>query len=267
LQLIDPNADGDYGQTAKPNTVASAIAVLRLLGKSDLPLGVNAIARELSLPPSSCFKILKTLQTEEFVYCDVGTKLYSLGTGAIALARNALDPSQAYTTVRARLEQAAQELELAVGFWRVLPNRRIVLAGFAEGTTQMRIHMSVGQRLPVFMGAVGRAIAAHLNVTTDELRIEFTKLRWNVALSFEEYAAEVARAKEKGYALDEGHFAPGVTTVAVAIADASRAVRYGLSAIMFSGQRDERQIDQLGRQLVLISQWVASRLLAESVRR
>jgi DNA-binding IclR family transcriptional regulator len=266
LQLIDPTADVDYGQSAKPNTVASAIAVLRLLGKSDQPLGVNAIARELSLAPSSCFKILKTLQTEEFVYCDTVTKLYSLGTGAIALARNALDPSQAYTTVRARLEQAAQELELAVGFWRVLPNRRIVLAGFAEGTTQMRIHMSVGQRLPMFMGAVGRAFAAQLNVATDELQNEFNKLRWNVALSFEEYAAEVARAKEKGYALDQGHFAPGVTTAAVAIADGSRAVRYGLSAIMFSGQRDERQIDQIGRQLIMISQWVASRLFSGSAR-
>ena len=256
----------DTAPVAKPGTVASAMAILRLLADTEHSLGVNAIARELSLAPSSCFKILKTLLADDFVEIDRRTKGYSLGSGAITVARRALDPSRAFATIRSRLEETAQTHSIAIGLWRMLSNSRMVLIGFAEGSNQMRIHMSVGQRLPVLVGAVGRAIAARLDLTTDELREGFEALRWQTPLSFAQYVEQVERAKRLGYGFDEGNFAPGVSTVAVTIVDESGTIRYGLSGIMFSGQHNAETMEKIAHDLIDLAQWSSVRLVSQPLR-
>lgn len=142
----------------------------------------------------------------------------------------------------------------------------MVLVGFAEGSSQMRIHMSVGSRLPILVGAVGRAIAAHLDLNEEQLREEFTKLRWQRPISFEEYLEQVKQAKLNGYGYDHGHFSPGVTTVATAIADDSGVVRYGLSGIMFAGQHDAETVKKIARDLADLSKWSSARLVSRPVR-
>ena len=260
------STDGTQQHVAKPGAVGSALAILRFLADSSQPLGVNAIAREMSLAPSSCFKILKALLADDFVEIDAKTKGYSFGSGAIAVARRALDPTQAFTIVRSRLEEAAQTHSIAIGLWRILPKSRMVLIGFAEGGNQMRIHMSIGQRLPIFVGAVGRAIAAHMNLSPEKLREGFDSLRWQTPLSFSRYVAEVEEVKRLGYGVDEGNFAPGVNTVAVTIVDKTGIVRYGLSGIMFSGQHDPKGMEQIAREMIDLARWTAARLLIRPLR-
>lgn len=229
-------------------------------------MGVNAIARELSLAPSSCFKILKSLLALEFVEIDDRTKSYSLGAGAITLARRALDPARAFATIRPRLEATAQAYSIAIGLWRLLPSDRMVLVGYAEGSNQMRIHMSVGSRLPILVGAVGRSIAARMNLSEGQLREAFKMLRWRSPPSFEDYAAQVEAAKHDGYGYDQGQFASGVTTVGTAIADSDGAIRYGLSGIMFTGQHDEQTIKRVARDLIELADWAAVRLVGPPAR-
>jgi DNA-binding IclR family transcriptional regulator len=238
----------------KLGIVGATVAILRLLASRRRPLGVNTIARDLSLAPSSCYKILKQLQSADFVDFDARTKCYSLGVGVIGLARQALDPIRAFSIVRPRLEDIADRRAIAIGFWRRTSGSRIVLAGFVEGSSLLRIHMSVGQRLPMLMGAVGRAIAARLDLGDVELRREFGRLRWQSAPPFEQYAAQVDEARKRGFAVDRDNFASGVTSVAVAVDD------YGMSGIMLSGQCDERFIDAVGAELVEVAGWASSRL-------
>jgi DNA-binding IclR family transcriptional regulator len=249
------------GGRRRIGSVASAMSLLRLLSKIDQPLGVNAIARELSLPPSSCFKILKSLLLEDFVEFDVRTKNYSLGSGAISVARRALDPRRAFTTVRPLLEELAHEYTIAVGLWRLVNNSRMILIGFVEGRSQMRIHMSVGQRIPRLVGALGRSVAAQLDLAESELKAEFDTLRWQNPLPFSKYVAQVQQAKDLGYGLDEGNFAPGVTTVATAIADVFGAISYGISGIMFTGQHDSDTLGTIAHKLVAVSRAASARLV------
>src|SRR5690349_19172681 len=74
--------------TSKAPAISRAAAVLRLLGKSDGPLPLQAIARELGLVPSTCLYVLRALVAEEFVAFDADTKRYSLEAGVLTLARH-----------------------------------------------------------------------------------------------------------------------------------------------------------------------------------
>lgn len=246
----------------KPGSIASALAILRLLATCGRPIGVNTIARDLSLAPSSCFKFLKQLQRADFVDFDEKTKCYTLGVGAIELARQALDPARAFSIVRPRLEEVAERRAIAIGFWRRTSRSRIMLAGFVQGSSPLSLHMSVGQRVPMLIGAVGRAIAARLELSEEQLRDEFARLRWQAPPKFEQYVSQVREAGRRGFGVDRDNFAAGVTTVASAIPDLSGGVTYGMSGIMLSGQCDDEAIARTGAELVEVAEWAASRLAA-----
>src|SRR3546814_15823166 len=69
-------------ETSKAPAISRAAAVLRLLGKSNVPLSLQAIARELGLVPSTCLYVLRALVAEEFVRSEerrVGKECVSTG--------------------------------------------------------------------------------------------------------------------------------------------------------------------------------------------
>src|ERR1700754_4629253 len=88
---MNPRADRALTKALKGSkapAIARAAAVMRLLGKSDAPLGVQAIARELGLVPSTCLHVLRALVAEEFVSFDPQSKRYALEAGVLTLARH-----------------------------------------------------------------------------------------------------------------------------------------------------------------------------------
>lgn len=234
----------------KLSTVAQTLAVLRYLANMAVPMGVNAISRELDLPPSSCFRILKQLAEEGYAHFDRRTKCYSLGSAAVMLARRALDPANTFSLIQPILEKFVADTETSLCFWRKIDRNRLVLAGFLESPQPMRIHMSVGQRVPLFIGAVGRAFAAEFNLSPDELRHEFLQLRWQDPPEMQEYLRQVEEYRRVGYAIDIGNFAPGVTTVATILKDAMDEPGFGLSAIHLSNQINRLKMEEVGRALV-----------------
>src|ERR1700740_554806 len=79
---------------SKAPAISRAAAVLRLLGKSEAPLGLNVIARELGLNPSTCLYVLRALAAGELVTFEADTKRYALEAGVLTLAREWLRRNQ-----------------------------------------------------------------------------------------------------------------------------------------------------------------------------
>ena len=94
---------------SKAPAIARAAAILRLLGKSDAPLGVNNIARALDLVPSTCLYVLRALTEEELVAFDPDTKRYSLDAGVLTLARGWLRRNQFADVSQPLIDRLARE--------------------------------------------------------------------------------------------------------------------------------------------------------------
>lgn len=247
---------------SKINTVGQTLALLRFLANASAPMGVNAISRELNFAPSSCFRILKQLSEEGYAQFDARTKCYSLGSAAVMLARRSLDPSNTFSYILPSLTDFVARTQASVGFWRRIERNRIVLAGFVESPNLMRIHMSVGQRLPLFIGAVGRAFAAELGLTDEQISQELTVLRWQSAPEHAEYCRQVHDCRKTGYAVDTGNFAPGVNTVATVLKDSTGALNFGLSAIRITGRIDAADVQRVGEELVELKRHLSATWLA-----
>ncbi len=249
----------DRRTTSKSPAVAYAAAILRFLAESERPLGLAAVARAVSVSPSSCLNILRTLVAENLVAFDDGEKTYTLGSDLVSLARRALDPGNAFGLARPALRRLAREQNVTAALWRESEGERITLLGFETSGRDMHLHMATGQRLPLLSGAVGRSIAAASIGLRPRLEALFGRVRWEDAPSYAEYAAEVAVAEARGWSIDAGRFRRGVTTIASPVGVAAGAERAGLvvSGSMLGVHHDPKELDAIGAEVLATAQRLA----------
>ncbi|MGR3700137.1 MAG: IclR family transcriptional regulator [Roseovarius sp.] len=241
----------DAPQEKLVGALISGLAVLRYLQKSRSGVGVTQVARDLNLNPSTCFNLLKTLVHEGLANFDQATKSYSLSMGVVSLAQGALDRENHIRVLHPELERIAQKFEVAMNLWQVVEEDRVLLVDRAEpSTTTVQISMRIGQRLPMFVGSLGRCFAAQSGLEKAKMERRFRKIRLARPIDFEEWYQEVQKVHETGYAVDRGNFSRGITTAAVGIPDANNRPLLAISAIGISEQIDDEKLDALCQDLL-----------------
>jgi DNA-binding IclR family transcriptional regulator len=234
------------GSSGMVGSIVQALRILRFLSRASHAYGVTAIARELDINPSSAFNVLKTLVAEGFLHFDRKSKRYSLGPGALDLAGRALSDQRAFSLMRDPLENLAVQVEVTSAFWKLTSDLRLMLLGFVEGRALMRIQMTIGQRLPVLSGAMGRCYAAKLELREDDLLAQFNAIRWQKTPDFDVYKLEVELTKTRGWAIDSDNFIRGVTTVAAAVTDREGQPRFFIANSSFAGLHTQKTLEKLG---------------------
>jgi len=233
--------------------LAAGIAVLRHLSRSSTPVGVSRIARDLSLNASTCFNLLRTLVHEGLVHFDETTKTYSLGLGAVALARGALDRTSLPRLLQPQLAALAATHSVTVLLWQRTPDDRLVLVHVAESPDAIRVQLSVGARLPLYAGASGRCMAAFGNASRAAIRRGVEAVRWDDPPSFDAYWASLAAVRERGHAIDEGHYRRGATVVAAPVLDRTGTPMLAIGCATFSAQLDAGALRALTDALGLLA--------------
>lgn len=228
-------------KASKAPAISRAAAVLRLLGKRGAPMGVQAIARELGLVPSTCLYVLRALVAEELVSFDPDTKRYALDAGVLTLARQWLRRDRFSDLAQPALDRIAREFGLTTLGVQIFGLDRIIVTAMSQSGEAFQLSTQVGSRFPALVSATGRCIAAFGGHSVEGLRARFDALRWDEAPSWEEWKAQVAEARATGIAVDVGHYISGVTVIAVPVWSGGREegrppshalVAIGIGAVM-----------------------------------
>lgn len=201
---------------SKAPAISRAAAVLRLLGKSDAPLPLQAITKELGLVPSTCLYVLRALVAEELVAFDPDTKRYALDAGVLTLARQWLRRNQFADLAQPVLDRLAASFGVTVLGTQIIGLDRIIVTAAAQ-SGGFQLNVQVGSRFPALISATGRAIAAFGDYPEEELKARFDKLRWEEPPSFAEWLAQVEETKRTGLGIDEGNYISGVTVLAAPV--------------------------------------------------
>jgi DNA-binding IclR family transcriptional regulator len=229
--------------------VSRAAAVLRLLGRASEPMGVQAIARELGIVPSTGLHILRTLAAEDLVSFDPATKLYTLGAGVLVLARQWLGQDRFAELAQPALERIAREHGASAMGVQIAGLEHMVVVAMARAEGMIQLHTQIGSRFPAVISATGRCIAAFGGHDREELRRRFRGLRWDQAPSLAEWENQVAETRAKGYALDLGNYMAGVSIVAAPVFGAGRVLSHSLVVVGISGQLQGPALGRIGREL------------------
>ena len=207
--------------------VTRAVAILRLLGRHKTPLGMKAISQALGLVPSTSLHILRVLVAEELVKVDTA-KQYSLGMGALSLARTALDNSDFPTLVQPHIDALSRRYPVtAIGV--ELPNlEHMIVVALSQTQAPVRLHVDIGSRFPALISGQPQA----------EIDKRFRALRWHNAPTYAAWRKEVETARRQGFSIDRGNSIAGVTVVAVPVLNVAGTIAQTIVSVGISSQLD-----------------------------
>lgn len=225
--------------------LVSGLTILEYLTHTETPIGVNQLARDLNLNPSTCFNLLKTLVGRRLVEFNDDDKTYRLGYGLVEMARKQLEVDPLVSRARGQLESIANNHLVTATLWRRMGDNRLILLDRADNGGAISVHMAIGRRIPLLVAATGRAMAAHLHIEREKLEEAFHELRWQNPPSFETYYKEAQEVLKNGFAIDQDNFWKGVTIVAAPILDRHGRPMGSLSGIGFSGQFTAKSLKAL----------------------
>jgi DNA-binding IclR family transcriptional regulator len=233
LQRV-PRADRALARAveeSKAPAISRAAAVLRLLGKTDTPLGVQAIARELGLVPSTCLHVLRALVAEELVSFDDVTKLYALEAGVLTLARQWLKQNPFNDLAQPMLDRIGRVFDVTVLGLHIVGLDHIIVVAASQSGQNFQLSTQIGSRFPALISATGRCVAAFGGYPDTELVARFKTLRWDEAPTLNEWRAQVQQTRLQGFAVDPGNYISGVTVVAAPVWRTHGKPSYALVAI------------------------------------
>lgn len=264
-----PDAESEEGEAGSGRgtdagksvgAVLNCVKILKFLSRARAPVSLTHIVQELEINTSTGFNILRTLVQEDYVRFDPQGKVYSIGLGVMELARGAATVASDVNMVRPLMERIAREHNVTVTLWRRIAADRMMLVLEALGTGNMRIKMSVGQRLPLLIGAAGRVMAPRSGLSREELERQFASIRWDHPLVFEDFMAQADEAAERGWGVDNGNYAVGTASVAVLIRNEQGGPLMACTATMFLNQFDAARAGGLAAELEEVSRALAPAL-------
>ena len=255
--------NSDLAQSVKDSkapAISRAAAVLRLLGKSDAPLGLNAVARELGLVPSTCLYVLRALVAEELVSFEPDTKRYALASGVLTLARGWLRRDEFSSLAQAPLDRLSRQFGVTMLGVEIFGIDHIIAVAVSQAGGGFQLSTQVGSRFPALISATGRCIAAFGSYPERLLRARFDTLRWDDPPSFAEWQEQVERTRETGFGIDEGNYIAGVTVLAAPVWKGGDKLSHALVAIGLTSTLRRNGLEDVQQALRAEAQALTGRL-------
>ncbi|MDO4572835.1 MAG: IclR family transcriptional regulator [Clostridia bacterium] len=208
------------GHTTTIQSVDRAIMVLRCFDRGE-KLGITEISRRLGLHKSTAFGLVNTLAENKLLEQDPETGRYFLGIGLFRLSANVQIGIRELGApfVKRLVEHTGETVNLVVR-----DESYVVYIEKLESPHSMRICTRIGQRLPMYCTAVGKAMLAWLPpeeaaAILDSARM--TAYTENTITTRAALRTELQKIRDDGYAIDDEELELGLVCVAVPIRDAA----------------------------------------------
>lgn len=197
-------------------SVKRAFSILLAFTRDDYKLTLSEIAERISLPVTTTLRLANTLESlgilqrhSDRAY-SLGSKLYLLGNVAKANFR----PQQIIYPYMKSIRDATRE---AVSLYGIEGQDRVCYEHI-DSLLSMRCVVRVGDRMPIWAGAGGKALLAFLDADTVEAAIAQARPLTSTTISKrEDLLKEFAGIRALGYATSHGENEEGIYSIAVPI--------------------------------------------------
>ena len=196
-----------------------AIRVLFLLSDAK-PRTLNEISEEISLSPSTTFRLLSTLTYYRFVKRDDRSGSYRLGLACLTLARGFQDSNDLRTVALPELEILRDSTKETVHL-AILDNMEVIYIEKLPGLHAIGLMSSrVGGRSPVHCTGLGKMFLAHLKAEQVLSFIEqhgLPRFTDSTITDPDQLLRHLEQIRKQGYSFDNGEHEPDVRCIAAPI--------------------------------------------------
>lgn len=202
-------------------TVLRALALLEVLVAEPRGLGLSSAAQRAGLSKATAFRLLASLQRAGLVVQDEPTGRYRPGLKIVRMAEQILEALDFRTVAQPYVEALAAEVGHGV-LAGVLERGEVVYVAHAEGNGGLRVHKRVGERRPVHVSSIGKAIVAHLPPAEGEAVIAacpFERRTPHTITDRDAFRAQLGAVRRQGWALQRDEDVLGATSVSAPVFD------------------------------------------------
>jgi len=214
------------------NTLLKGLAVIELLSRSDCPLSLSQVARELGMVKSNVHRLMQALVDTRFVLRDERSgcylssiKLWELGSAVLSkldLRRHA------QSQMEALMASTGESVHLSV-----LDGREVVYVHKVDSPNPVRAYSQIGGRAPAHCVATGKVqIAYGAPSLLADIARSLVRHTERTLVDPEAFLREMKRIRAQGHALNRAEWRADVWGIAAPIMDARGSV---IAAIGISG--------------------------------
>jgi IclR family acetate operon transcriptional repressor len=200
--------------------VERALDVLLCFTRQTPELSMTQIAEQVGIHKSTVHRLLATLENKRFVQRNPDTGMYRLGIRLLQMAYLTLEQNDlrrvAAPFMRSLGEQYQENIHLAV-----LDDTDVVFMYIIESPQRVKLAAAIGQRLPAFATASGKALLAFMpekmvRSIIDRGMPQFTPY---THISPNTFLEDIESIKEQGFAISEHEYEEEINAVAAPIFD------------------------------------------------
>lgn len=198
-------------------SVGRSLDLLEAVAEEEL--GLVALAERAGLGPSTAYRILSTLMERGYVTRSPQTGQFRLGSKLVELAAAARQGNERLrTAVRPHL-RALRDATGETANLVMLDGLSIVYVDQVESSRAVRMFTTIGRRVPLHASGGGKAIAAFApGELVDDLLVHgLDRLTPHTLATAAALRSDLARVRERGYAIDHEEYEEGVICVAAPI--------------------------------------------------
>lgn len=204
------------------NTVQRVITIISYLAAANGHRGVTEMSKELGLSKSGVYRILSSLESAQWVVQNSGTQRYTLGSRILELSLSLLSNLDLRTASLSYLEElcsATKETAMLSG--RVGLER--IAVEQVPGYYEVRHLPEPGKRLPLWCGAPGKVMLAHLEESEIETVIDslarsgVSVLASGQPVDIDRLREELGEIRRQGFAISSGERVVATNSVAAVI--------------------------------------------------
>ncbi|WP_426246882.1 IclR family transcriptional regulator [Nocardioides sp. LHG3406-4] len=269
---MDPSADRPAHAPLEPPAAAAprsgvqsidrAVAILRCFDARHTSLGISEIARMTGLSTSTTHRLLHAM-TDNRLLAQAADRRYRPGPLLVQLGRSGAVPSTLKDAAMPFMTALRDEVDETVGLHELLPSGERVVVDQVESRQELRRHYTdIGTPIALPHGAPGKAILSVLPWArqTQALAVPIASITAQTITDPHRLAAELALARQRGYAGSDSERTPGIRAVAAPVFDHTGTVVGALGLSVPTVRMDDRRADELGRRCVEVA-WEVSEAL------
>lgn len=252
--------------TSPVRSVDRALDILLCFAGDESALSMTQIAARAGIHKSTVHRLLATLEARGFLVRDQGNGHYRLGFRLVELASVALREIDLPRVAEPHMQRLAAECGETIDLG-ALDGDHVVYLKVIESPQRLKIAAAVGQRLPAYCTATGKAILAFLPPEQLEpiLAADLPRYTELTKVTRADLERDLLATREQGYAVSEQEFEPDINALGAPILD-DRGLPLGALAIVGPSFRLTRdRMLGLSRALLAATQAISRELARSSL--
>jgi IclR family transcriptional regulator, KDG regulon repressor len=239
--------------------VERALDILLCFSHEEPTRSLTQIAEAIHMSKTTVHRLLATLENKRFITRDKTTGLYRLGFRFIEMASLVLQDVELHRWAHPYLQRLSDEYGETIDL-SILDGSHVIYLEVIESRQRVKLAAAVGQRLPAFYTASGKALLAYLpeehakKIISDNLAESSSQAK----ASIPELLAELRTTAERGYAISEQEYEEDINAVAAPIFDAENHPIASIAIVGPSFRLSKDRLPALGESLRKMTQLISS---------